>query len=150
MKITLKEFFSSCLVPQNQKFLHHFCFITIAPIFSLGLFHEITNRLSCMQHIHVHTPSGNSAVPLSYFKLFRSFHCPPLQTASVIGLQRCPKHLPVIRPQEAPSTTSPTLSRSNLFACLPTQQLLGKQMPCATISLKPVLFTAISALIFRH
>ena len=28
-------------------------------LFSLGLFHEITNRLSCMQHIHVHTPSGD-------------------------------------------------------------------------------------------
>ena len=27
-------------------------------IFSLGLFHKI-NRLSCMQHIHVHTPSGD-------------------------------------------------------------------------------------------
>ena len=26
-------------------------------LFSLGLFHEITNRLSCMQHIHMHTPS---------------------------------------------------------------------------------------------
>ena len=37
-------------------------------IFSLGLFHEITNRLSCMQLIHVHTLSGDqcqSTSPIS-------------------------------------------------------------------------------------
>ena len=38
---------------------------TIWTIFSLGLFHEITNRLSCMPHIHVHTPSGDQCQSLS-------------------------------------------------------------------------------------
>ena len=41
-------------------------------ICSLGLFHEITNRLSCMQHVHW----GPVPDLLSYFKLFCSFQCP--------------------------------------------------------------------------
>ena len=41
---------------------------TMLTLFSLGLFLEITNRLSCVQHIHVHTPSGDQCQPRQLFQ----------------------------------------------------------------------------------
>ena len=65
-------------------------------LFSLGLIHEITNGVSCMQHIHVHTPSGDQCQSLlSYFKPFRSLQCPHINQKKFKagkGSQIAPSH----------------------------------------------------------
>ena len=54
--------------------------------------------LSRMQHIHVHTPSGDQCQsPLRYFKPFRSFQCPHINEKKINagkGSQIAPSHLP--------------------------------------------------------
>ena len=104
--------------------------VRIWHLFSLGLFHEIANRLSCMQHIHVHTPSyslwGPVPDPLTYFKPFHSFQCPQINQKKFKvgkGSQIAPSHLP--RRQLA--STAALLPDSGIFSALPYLSLAARE-----------------------